>query len=169
MSLITVPTAVPTAVPAPVPTAVPAPVPAPVPTAVPALSPTAVPALSAVPRPPARGRADLSPLALDLGPDATHLGVVPWSDPADTGGHDHRSAYVERFWLGVIGPSCTWLMRLIGYGFEAAPDGFTLPLADTARALGMGDRLGRASPFVRALGRLCQFDLAAPLPDGSLA
>jgi hypothetical protein len=99
-------------------------------------------------------------------PGATHLEIVAWRDEGiDAQGHDARSAYVERFWLGVVGPSCTWLLRLIAYGFDASPEGFSLPLHDTARALGMGDRMGRSSPFVKAIVRLCQFDLAAPLPE----
>ena len=53
-------------------------------------------------------------------------------------------------------------------GLEASPAGFDLPLADTARALGLGGD-GRNSPFVRALGRCCQFDLAEPKDDGVLA
>lgn len=144
---------------------------APTPTAAPA-PPVAIPA----PPSPEPGRrsprpiADLSNLAIGLDPDATEIEIVAWSDPEhDEHAHDPRSPYVERFWLGVIGPSCTCLLRLLAYGFDASPGGFALPLHDTARALGMGDRLGRSSPFVKALGRLCQFDLAAGLPEGSLA
>ena len=34
------------------------------------------------------------------------LTVTPWADPViDTLGHDPRSPYVERFWLGILGPS----------------------------------------------------------------
>ena len=35
-----------------------------------------------------------------------------------------------------------------------------MPLGETARALGLGDRGGRNSPFVRTLNRMVQFDLA---------
>lgn len=32
--------------------------------------------------------------------------VRPWIDPVvDEHGHDPRSRYVERFWLGVLGPT----------------------------------------------------------------
>ena len=38
--------------------------------------------------------------------------VERWTDPVvDRRGHDPRSLYVERFWLGAIGPSATWIMR----------------------------------------------------------
>lgn len=34
------------------------------------------------------------------------IAVEAWSDPViDQLGHDPRSAYVERFWLPVLGPS----------------------------------------------------------------
>ena len=38
--------------------------------------------------------------------------VVPWPDPVvEEHGHDPRSAYVERYWLGLLGPTATWLVR----------------------------------------------------------
>jgi len=78
----------------------------------------------------------------------------------DSLGHDPRSHYVETYWLGILGPSTTWLLRRLVAGLEVNTDGFELDLADTARCLGLGDKGGRHSPFVRALGRLVQFDLA---------
>lgn len=98
--------------------------------------------------------------------DAT-LEVRPWVDPlVDELGHDLRSHYVEQYWLGILGPSTTLLLRRIAAGFDHSPDGFTLHLADTARALGLGDRAGRNSPFLRALDRCCQFGLARRHPHG---
>ena len=42
--------------------------------------------------------------------DAQTLAIRPWPDPViDAVGHDPRSSYVEHFWLGVLGPSTTWL------------------------------------------------------------
>ena len=98
------------------------------------------------------------------------LSIRPWPDPViDSLGHDPRSAYVEQFWLGVLGPSTTWLLRRLAAGLEAEPAGFELHLADTARALGLGDKTGRSGPFVRALGRCCQFGLAQPHDRTTLA
>lgn len=92
--------------------------------------------------------------------DAT-LEIRPWTDPVvDELGHDPRSHYVEHYWLGILGPSTTLLLRRLAQGFDAQPEGFTLPLADTARALGLGDKAGRHSPFLRALDRCCQFGIA---------
>ena len=97
------------------------------------------------------------------------LEIRPWPDPViDSLGHDPRSAYVEQFWLGILGPSTTWLLRRLAAGLEAQPSGFPLPLADTARALGLGDKGGRHSPFMRALGRVCQFDLGQVRDEGSM-
>jgi hypothetical protein len=105
--------------------------------------------------------------ALELPTDDIH--VRPWPDPViDAMGLDPRSAYVERFWLGILGPSTTWLLRRLAAGLEAEPAGFSLSLPDTAQALGLGGR-GRNSPFVRALARSCQFELAMVPGPGELA
>ncbi|MCB2019796.1 MAG: hypothetical protein KDG44_03255, partial [Burkholderiaceae bacterium] len=99
-----------------------------------------------------------------------HLLVRPWIDPVvDQVGHDPRSTYVERFWLATLGPSTTWLLRRLAAGLEAEPEGFTLDLDATARALGLGSRRGANAPFARALERSRQFRLARDLGDGVLA
>src|SRR5215217_7591675 len=91
----------------------------------------------------------------------TRLEIKPWPDPViDRMGHDPRSPYVERFWLSILGPSTTWLLRRLAAGFEASPTGFVLDLGDTARALGLGNRRGPNSPFTRALVRCRQFGFA---------
>src|SRR5579864_2428284 len=89
------------------------------------------------------------------------LRICAWPDAViESLGHDPRSFYVETFWLGVLGPSTTWLLRRLVNGLEASPAGYDLDLTDTARQLGLGDKGGRHSPFVRALTRCVQFDLA---------
>jgi hypothetical protein len=80
----------------------------------------------------------------------------------DSLGFDPRSSYVETYWLGILGPSTTWLLRRLVAGLERSPSGYELPLAETARCLGLGDRGGRHSPFMRALTRLVQFEIAEP-------
>ncbi len=95
------------------------------------------------------------------------LPVRPWADPLiDTLGFDPRSAYVERFWLSILGPSTTWLLRRVAAGFDRSPGGFDLSLADTAREIGLGEKSGRHSPFIRAIARACQFDMARPAGRG---
>ena len=73
------------------------------------------------------------------------------------------------FWLGILGPSTTWLIRYLANRLDASPEGFDLDLPSTAQALGLGSKGGRHSPFMRALSRCCQFDVAEARPDGSLA
>ena len=103
-------------------------------------------------------------------PSVTTLPVRPWPDGViDALGHDPRSAYVERFWLGILGPSTTWLLRFLANALDASPEGFDLDLPATAQALGLGARGGRHSPFMRALSRCCQFDVAEARADGTLA
>ncbi len=98
------------------------------------------------------------------------LNVIAWpSDVIDRVGHDARSRYVETFWLGVLGPSTTWLLRYLVDELEAQPTGFTLLLPETASRLGVGMKGGRHSPFVRALGRLVQFEMAQLQSDNILA
>ncbi len=97
---------------------------------------------------------------------AATLPIRPWPDPViDALGHDPRSAYVELFWLSILGPSTTWLLRRLAAGLEQEPAGFDLDLAATAQALGLGAKGGRHSPFMRALARCCQFDLAQTRGD----
>lgn len=98
------------------------------------------------------------------------LTITPWADPViDALGHDPRSAYVEQFWLGVLGPSTTWLLRRLATGLERHPDGFELPLVETARSLGLGTKGGRHSPFMRSLGRCAQFGAAQFCGSAGLA
>jgi hypothetical protein len=99
-----------------------------------------------------------------------HLLIRPRPDDViDALGYDPRSLYVETYWLSVLGPSTLWLLRRLVAGLELSPGGFALPMADTARAIGLGDKGGRSSPFVRSLVRLCQFDVAVPLDGAALA
>jgi hypothetical protein len=101
----------------------------------------------------------------DRWPDLLH--VVPWRDPIiDRLGHDPRSAYVETFWLGVLGPSATWLLRRLAGWLEATPDGLTVDLDELAAALGLGGRSGRHVPLLRALDRLVSFGMARTMPSG---
>jgi hypothetical protein len=97
------------------------------------------------------------------------LTVRPWPDSVlDQVGHDPRSAYVERFWLGVLGPSCVLFLRRLANELEANPAGFELPLAETAKALGLGMKGGRNSPFLRTISRCVQFHLAHLEPENRM-
>jgi len=93
--------------------------------------------------------------------------VTPWIDPiVDRRGHDPRSAYVEQFWLGVLGPTATWLLRRLVSGFDHHPDGYDLDVAHTARALGLSVAKGMASPFAKAFQRCVMFGVATRSSEG---
>ncbi len=95
------------------------------------------------------------------------LMIRAWIDPVvDETGHDPRSRYVEQFWLGVLGPTATWLLRRLVAGLEQQPDGYEIDLDVTARAMGMSYRAGRSSPFSKALQRCTMFGLAHQTSDG---
>jgi hypothetical protein len=86
------------------------------------------------------------------------LTVLPWPDSViDRMGHDPRSGYVERFWLPVLGPSACWLLRRLATWLERRPEGFELPVDETAMSLGLGVRTGRQAPLRRTIERCCQF------------
>ena len=59
-------------------------------------------------------------LTFDLPADT--LRIVRWDDPVlDAIGHDPRSSYVERFWLSLLGPCTTFLIRRIARRWRWSP------------------------------------------------
>jgi hypothetical protein len=98
---------------------------------------------------------------IDHPPVPECLHIEAWADPVvDRVGHDPRSAYVETFWLGVLGPSTTLLLRRLAAELDAQPSGFDLDLAETSQSLGLGGTRGRHSAFLRAIDRSTTFRLA---------
>jgi hypothetical protein len=69
----------------------------------------------------------------------------------------------------VLGPTATWLLRRLSAELQDHPTGFPLDLQECAAEVGIGLRGGQNSPFIKALGRLCQFELAQLQPGGVLA
>jgi hypothetical protein len=97
------------------------------------------------------------------------LMVVPWHDPVvDPVGYDVRSQYVELFWLNVLGPTATWILRRLVLGFDHYPLGYELDLQETASALGLSYTVGTANVFMRSLNRCVLFGVSQPT-DGGLA
>lgn len=95
------------------------------------------------------------------------LVVLPWHDPVvDAVGYDARSPYVELFWLGILGPTSTFLLRRLVTGFDSFPDGYELDLEETANALGLSLTAGLHSPFGRALNRCVMFGMSHPVHGG---
>lgn len=110
-----------------------------------------------------RGRAGVEPFH-------QMLEVVAWrDDDRDHLGYDPRSDYVERFWLGLLGPSTTWLVRRFARGLREHPNGFRVDLVETGRALGLGDSISRNSSLQRSLLRACQFGIAERISDRRIA
>ncbi len=100
-------------------------------------------------------------------PTVSCVTVRPWVDPVvDERGVDPRSTYVEKFWLGVIGPTATWIMRRFAEEFDHHPNGFRIDLAATATAMGVSYAKGPSSPFGRAIRRCTMFGLVLPRSDG---
>jgi hypothetical protein len=94
-------------------------------------------------------------------PPPASLRIEVWPDPViDQVGYAVASPYVEQFWLGLLGPSSTWLLRRLVARLEGSPDGFDLDLALAATELGLGVRSGRHSPFLRSIDRCCRFGAA---------
>lgn len=101
--------------------------------------------------------------------DEPTLVIVPWHDDVvDPIGYDPRSPYVEMFWLNILGPTATWLLRRVVDGLDHYPGGYELDLEQTAKALGLGYSRGTLNPFARALHRCVLFGAAQPV-DGGLA
>ncbi len=93
-------------------------------------------------------------------PEQARMWVEPWDDLLlQTDGHHPCSPYVEYFWLGVLGPSSTWLARRLALRLEEAPEGFPLNTREITRELGLGSRQALQAAFDRAFERCCRFGL----------
>jgi len=91
----------------------------------------------------------------------TMLHIRRWHDPLiDELGHDARSRYVERFWLGILGPSTTLLLRALTDELDASGGAAEIDLGDVAAQLGIGHNGGRNSALARSLQRACRFGAA---------
>lgn len=94
------------------------------------------------------------------------FGVLPWEDPEqDAVGHDPRSAYVETFWLPVVGPSTTLLLRRLADEFDLEPQGFEINGASLSKEIGLGPRMDRRGSFARTLERCMKFHLVQQQGD----
>lgn len=147
-----------------------APAPAPAPAAPPTRPAPAIGA-RALPRPPLAPVVPPAPSGLPAltGTESDELYLIPWEIESDAKtGHDPRSAYVEHFWLGTLGPSTTWFLRYCAAQLDGA-DGASVELNEVAARLGIGHRGGASSPMSRAVVRACRFRAARPAGPGTLA
>ena len=89
------------------------------------------------------------------------LRIESWLDPVvDEVGHDPRSSYAEMYWLPVLGPSTTWLLRRFAAHLDDMPAGVELDTEELARGLGLGERSGPNAPFARTIKRCVDFEMA---------
>lgn len=144
--------------------------PAPAPDAPPARSAPAI-GDRALPRPTLAPVVPPAPSGIRAltGTESDELYLIPWEIESDAKtGHDPRSAYVEHFWLGTLGPSTTWFLRYCAAQLDGA-DGAAVELNEVAARLGIGHRGGTSSPMSRAVVRACRFRAARPAGPGTLA
>ena len=101
--------------------------------------------------------------------DSDVVTLIPWTDHRkDAFGHDLRSAYVEQFWLGTLGPSTTWFLRHCAAVLEDTEDA-AVSLRETACALGIGFEGGARSAMVKTVARACRFRAARAVGSTTLA
>lgn len=89
--------------------------------------------------------------------------LTRWEDPLlDQLGYDPRSRYVETYWLGILGPSTTLLLRHFADALDEHHGQATLDLMVVAAELGLGHRGGRNSPLSRSIQRAARFGTVRP-------
>jgi hypothetical protein len=87
------------------------------------------------------------------------LTVRPWVDPAaDAVGYDPRSDYVEHFWLVLMGPSTTLLLRRLAMALDEWPDGFECSTRELSWSLGLGHS-GQNTSLARTFRRSTEFGM----------
>ena len=88
------------------------------------------------------------------------LQVVAWTDPMiDKLGYEVHSAYVETYWLPILGPSAIWAARRL-VDWLGDRDSVDIPLDLLGQSLGLSASVANHSPVVRTLARLVDFGMA---------
>lgn len=96
------------------------------------------------------------------------LEVTPWHDPViETNGFPIGDPYIEMFWLPVLGPTATWLLRRLATGLEHEPQGYTVVMDELARSIGVACTEGRHNPFTRAIQRCIMFGVSHHVPSAA--
>lgn len=99
-------------------------------------------------------------------PEDGIIHLVGWPDArADAVGYPVAGPYVEHFWLGVLGPTATWLLRRCAAWVAADPSGTRVDLGTLAATMGLAYRPGRPTPFARGFDRCIMFGLVRHLAD----
>ncbi len=94
--------------------------------------------------------------------DHDPLTFVLLLDPViDRFGHDVDSAYVESYWLPILGPSATWIARQLVRRLYTQGSFIEVRLEELSTSIGLGHGTARNAPIVRTLTRLVEFGMAA--------
>lgn len=97
------------------------------------------------------------------------LYVTAWADPTvDALGWDVRDRdtssgqppYVETFWLPLLGPTATWLLRRCNSHLDT-PNPGSLPTQVLAESLGLGPSISRSSKLADTIDRAERFGFAS--------
>ena len=100
--------------------------------------------------------ADSPPVALGSDRGET-LRVGEWRRES-VGGSDVRSAYVERYWLPILGPTSIMLLRCVANTLDASGGiAVTLSTGALASQIGLGNEPGSIGVLRRCFRRLEQF------------
>lgn len=93
-------------------------------------------------------------------PEDGQITLVTWPDAlSDATGYPVRSEYVERFWLGILGPTATWLLRRCSDEVLSNTTGAVVDLHPMAGSIGLAYHAGRHNPFSRGFDRLIMFGM----------
>lgn len=83
-----------------------------------------------------------------------------WKDPVvERVGFDSCGDYVELFWLPIIGPTSTLLLRRLTAMAVLHPEGCAVDASAVAASIGLGFDAGPKSSLARSLHRLSIFGL----------
>lgn len=98
-----------------------------------------------------------------MNPAGTHdrIEVSCWRDAVvERVGFDACGDYVELFWLPIIGPTSTWLLRRLAITAVLHPQGMSIDATTLAQSLGLGYDTSSRGSLARSLHRLTIFGLA---------
>ncbi len=106
---------------------------------------------------------------MNCGPDhlptPARMQLTALRDPlVETHGHRPGSTYLEHVYLGILGPSATWLWQRTARIATTRPSS-TIDMVDLAASLGLGQGLGPNAAISRTLARLAWFDAARRAGD----
>ena len=97
------------------------------------------------------------------------VSVRLWGDPPGDGEVvPSRSAYVDQFWLPLLGPVATCTARLLACHLSQDPGPVTILMRDLATSLGVDARSSAPAVLVSAFQRLEEMQILANGPDGAL-